>query len=538
MRLKMRLKDWTKIISAVLVALMFMGMAALPAKAEGDEKPQIVYDKNGLQMRFIRLGTLDTSMDKATPFRSGGPDGKAQLDSLTIYEQSTYGPKVPNGFYYRTVGYKVALLNSNRIAISDGLIPVNESRVPLPGGFVYFPDKGRIDFQYAFVNTKYENTKEFRAESNSNVTAYIKSKYGSAGFNKPCVTSTVLSREYIIKALGLEGKEHLLDEARYLLRCGEVEFFQADAKGGEGPALDATGTKVYYNVLENSFSTDIHVPARFKSYEEDIQSRMQIIDLNTGKIEIIEGGKKEDMDIVLDKLDAGTQSAKPGTNYSGKITFHRASDSMPNPINTTIYLTAANGKITSSTDIPVNGLKPGETRTVPFDFQAGSDKSKPVTVVAEINPEKLGENRLIETTYDNNKKQVFIPMQEDKVDLSVQLAAWTDALYTNETDLFSARVYNTSEKPITTDIVWKFAGKQVRKANITVPAKSSAIDRVNLTMPNTSSASVSLEVEVNPSRNKPSNETTYANNKITEKIEVLKTDDSPSTGASDPYLVK
>lgn len=98
--------------------------------------------------------------------------------------------------------------------------------------------------------------------------------------------------------------------------------------------------------------------------------------------------------------------------------------------------------------------------------------------------------------------------------------------------------HDTSEKPITTDIVWKFAGKQVRKANITVPAKSSAIDRVNLTMPNTVSSSVTLEVEVNPSRNKPANETTYANNKITEKIEVLKTDDGPSTGASDPYLVK
>lgn len=185
-----------KRFSALLVVAVFMGMIALPAKAEGLDDRQTVYDKNGLRMRFERLGALNTTQDKATPFRSGGPDGRERLDSLTLYEQSTYGQKVPNGFYYRTVGYKVALLNSNRIAISDGLVPVNEKRIPLAGGFVYFPGKGKIDFQYAFVNTKYENTKEFRAESNSNVMAYIKSKYGSAGFNKPCITSTVLSREY------------------------------------------------------------------------------------------------------------------------------------------------------------------------------------------------------------------------------------------------------------------------------------------------------------------------------------------------------
>ncbi|HHV82614.1 MAG TPA: hypothetical protein GXX43_02985, partial [Tepidanaerobacter syntrophicus] len=114
----MRWRRETKIISAVLVALIFMGMVAIPAKAEDVDKQPTIYNKNGLKMKFIRLGTLDTSMDKARPLRSGGPDGNAQLDSLTIYEQSTYGPKVPNGFYYRTVGYKVALLNSNRIAIS------------------------------------------------------------------------------------------------------------------------------------------------------------------------------------------------------------------------------------------------------------------------------------------------------------------------------------------------------------------------------------------------------------------------------------
>ncbi|WP_213973754.1 hypothetical protein [Tepidanaerobacter acetatoxydans] len=81
----------TKIISVMLAALMFMGMAAIPAKAGEDEKPQVVYDKNGLRMRFERLGAMDTSTDKARLLRSGGPDGRERLDSLTLYEQSTYG---------------------------------------------------------------------------------------------------------------------------------------------------------------------------------------------------------------------------------------------------------------------------------------------------------------------------------------------------------------------------------------------------------------------------------------------------------------
>lgn len=283
----MRWRHGTKIISAVLVALMFMGMAVSPLKADDLNDRQTIYDKNGLKMRFIRLGSLNTAQDKADPKRSGGPDGKAQLDSLTLYEQSTYAQKEPGRFYYRTVGYKVALLNGDFLNISDGLVPVNEKKIPLPGGLVYFPGKGKLDFQFALVNTKYERTKEFREESTASIKGFLTEKYQDAGFNTPCVSSIVLSREYLIKALGIENNPGLLDEARYLLRCGEVEFFQADAKGDEGPALDATGTKIYYNVYDRRFSTEAHVPPRFKDYEKDIRSRMQIIDLNSGEIFII-----------------------------------------------------------------------------------------------------------------------------------------------------------------------------------------------------------------------------------------------------------
>lgn len=79
-----------KKLSALLVVAVFMGMIALPIKAEGLDDRQTVYDKNGLRIWFERLGALNIAQDKATPFRSGGPDGKERLDSLTLYEQSTY----------------------------------------------------------------------------------------------------------------------------------------------------------------------------------------------------------------------------------------------------------------------------------------------------------------------------------------------------------------------------------------------------------------------------------------------------------------
>ena len=39
-------------------------------------------------------------------------------------------------------------------------------------------------------------------------------------WNKPVITSMTISRERLIKELGLQGKEHLLDQAKYLLMAG------------------------------------------------------------------------------------------------------------------------------------------------------------------------------------------------------------------------------------------------------------------------------------------------------------------------------
>lgn len=80
-------------------------------------------------------------------------------------------------------------------------------------------------------------------------------------------------------------------------------------------------------------------------------------------------------------------------------------------------------------------------------------------------------------------------------------------------------------------------GFQVYLTRDHLPAKGSIDDIANITMPNTKRG-VILEIEVNPSRNKPLNEVTYTNNKIRETIKNLDSDEREQTKESDPYLVK
>jgi len=92
------------------------------------------------------------------------------------------------------------------------------------------------------------------------------------------------------------------------------------------------------------------------------------------------------------------------------------------------------------------------------------------------------------------------------VDLAVIISNYTDAMFTGETETFEAIITNSSEKPVT-DVVWRVRGNQVKRTTVTIPAKGDIADSANITMPNVS-GSIVVEVEVNPSRNKPANEVT------------------------------
>jgi hypothetical protein len=292
--------------------------------------------------------------------------------------------------------------------------------------------------------------------------------------------------------------------------------------------------------LKSERDEDIELTAYINASHAFPEYAPNAYDNNQIKV-IIPATVKKTPDLIVDKIDPGATETKPNVKHSGKVYISRApreGQETDEPIDTILYLSIANGKLDTAVDTPVS-LKPGESKEVPFTWEAGTDKDKNILIVAEINPEKLGTSRLPERTYENNKKSVVVKMQQDKVDLSIELGEFTNALYVNETDTFGVQVFSTSDKPLTTDIIWKFAGKQVRKANITVPAKGKAYDKVNLTMPNVKeNQAVVLEVEVNPSRNKPANEITFANNKIKEEVYCMGVDDEPLSGASDPYLVK
>lgn len=247
-------------------------------------------------------------------------------------------------------------------------------------------------------------------------------------------------------------------------------------------------------------------------------------------------------DLIVDKIAPGTASVKPGAKYNGKVSIRRApkqGTESEEPINTVLYLSIANGKVVGETDIPVS-LKPGESREIPFSWEAGSNKNKNVFIVAEINPEKLGANRLPERTYDNNKKTVTLGMEEEKIDLAVRYENTIDSLYKGQSETAQVRVTNSATKPITTDLVWRFNGSQIRKVSITIPAKGSIVDSCKIKMPSNvkSRARFPVEIEVNPGRNKPPKEVTWANNKISFNVFNLGVDDQDQREGSDPYLTK
>lgn len=545
---------YKKIISVALAMLLVLGIANSFAFA--DER--LLYDQDGVTTRYRMQGEMDPhERDRARPVRSGGENDNAHLDYITIFNQSTYGKRTPGKYYYRTVGYQIALLDKDLMpVVEDGIIPTNPlgtliaddlaidrsmivdyllGRSSNPGLpiVIEYNIRGKID-------TKYFDTNSIRLTEQKNMWKLIEERLGDAAYDEPVVTSMTISRERLIRELGLHGREFLIDQAQYLVMAGEVEFYKTNTDGTEGPAFSSTRTKVMYNPMKRKLVSYFDVPDIYKDYRDDIQTRMQLINLETGEITFIT--EDELPDLIVEKIDPGTTQAKPGAKNNGKVIIRRAAESgAMGAMDTTLYLTIANGKIVGSADIPVT-LAPGEVNEIAFTWEAGEDKNKDVLIVAEINPARLNANRIIEKTYDNNIKQATVKMEEDKIDLSVDLSSWTDALFAGETDVFEAIVRNTASKAVTTDIVWRFGGKEVRRASITVPAKGHIFDRANITMPSSTKENtlVQLEVEVNSSRTKPSNETTYANNKATERILCLGIDDDGSGGGGidPPYLVK
>jgi hypothetical protein len=181
-----------KIITLVLCILFVLSIANSFAFALEDQ--DVLYNKDGVTVMYCWPGKMDPVKDRARPFRSGGVDGKERLDAITIYNQSTYGKPEPGRFYYRTVGYKIALLDENKLplaATEGGLIPTNPLSVPLDDdiaidtpAFIAFllgnvEDLG-LGIEYnirGLIDTKYFNMDEIRRTERQNMWNLIATRF-------------------------------------------------------------------------------------------------------------------------------------------------------------------------------------------------------------------------------------------------------------------------------------------------------------------------------------------------------------------------
>jgi len=203
-----------KIISLVLCILFVLSIANSFAFALED--PDIIYNNDGVTIMYRRAGEMDPARDKAQPFRSGGEDGRERLDAITIYNQSTYGQPEPGRFYYRTVGYRIALLDENKLplaATEGGLIPTNRNGTPLSDDiaidiptFIAFllgnvEDLG-LGIEYnirGLIDTIYFNMDEIRKAERQNMWKLIETSFKNQGWDKPYVTSMTKYRDRLIK---------------------------------------------------------------------------------------------------------------------------------------------------------------------------------------------------------------------------------------------------------------------------------------------------------------------------------------------------
>lgn len=89
---------------------------------------RILYDDDGITVMYMRKGELVEELYQSDIERSGGEDDKEHLDSVTVFDQSKYAPKIEGGLYYRTVGYHFALLDGDLIPVQeDGIILESET---------------------------------------------------------------------------------------------------------------------------------------------------------------------------------------------------------------------------------------------------------------------------------------------------------------------------------------------------------------------------------------------------------------------------
>lgn len=252
--------------------------------------------------------------------------------------------------------------------------------------------------------------------------------------------------------------------------------------------------------------------------------------------------KAQPPDLYVKALDPGTSAVEQGKTYNGTITYGLKAGASA-AVTAKLGLTHNGYSISSVNDQQII-LQPGEEKSFSFTFTGQTGESKleakiwPVAPVAD------------DSDWSNNSKTVIIPPTagegspsgggtgggqnseegSSSVDLRAMITKLNPEMAPNTSDPVVATLSNDSPTDITTEYLFRVNGTQKVKKSVTIKAHSSVKVSYTFSMPNVANGTkYQVEVEVNPGRNKPTGEKTYANNKNSKEIKAL-VDTAPDTG--------
>lgn len=247
------------------------------------------------------------------------------------------------------------------------------------------------------------------------------------------------------------------------------------------------------------------------------------------------------------------QKAQKGKVYKGSAVFSYDKDSSPVkaylPIgvfyrNKYLKLTDENGielpkmNISDGTFLYVLGpLGRGESRKIYYTWTAAESGTLTAAVNIDLQPII---NVFDEDTYSDNKVSTEVEVAEppsNKIDLRVDYVWTPDRVFTGDTVDFEAHVVSNVDYEVNTQIVWRVNGKTVKTQNVTIRPGKGFYPWLRYTLPGTAETGdrYTVEVEVNPSKNSPASEKTWANNVGRSTFEAYK-DQSEDAGLSDVII--
>lgn len=220
-------------------------------------------------------------------------------------------------------------------------------------------------------------------------------------------------------------------------------------------------------------------------------------------------GPVPDLDLAVTFLDPGVpvgEKAQPGQQYTGTVVVENLSGvtmSKPAAVKVTHQGYEATSRDKAGNVVNSLTLLPGESETITFTWHGPTDTNSS-TIKATINlpPDAA----LPETNLTNNEKTVAIPINLQN--LSVQITGVTGEAYEGNPVTVKAVVNNDSGEMLKTKLVWKVNGNVFKTINDFDIIKHQDIF-ITFDMPGKDTV---VSVEVNPEKNKPSNELNWADN--------------------------